>query len=892
MVDYQNFRDFFAAATRSEEHPEGFLCLDYQRELAESADCCDRLIRIPTGFGKTLGVLAAWAWNRICRDDDRWPRRLVWCLPMRVLVEQTEREARKALELLGLSWEGGADHDGKVGVHLLMGGADAGEWHLYPEHCAILIGTQDMLLSRALNRGYGSARARWPMEFGLLNQDCLWVMDEVQLMDVGLATSAQLQAFRNEDARKLLRPCFTWWMSATLQRGWLQKSPDTQALAAALPASQIPAEARHGHLWDDVRKTVEVKPVKDAKAMARLVADEHVASGRGAAGPTLVVVNTVERAVTIADALDRDRQLEGTDIRLVHSRFRPAERKSWADDFLKREACGPATDRIIVATQVVEAGVDFSATVLVTELAPWASLVQRFGRCARWGGAARVVVVDLVPADDKTAAPYMKAELDAARTALSRLADVSPASLETFEEKSSELLPALYPYEPLHLLLRHELDELFDTTPDLSGADVDISRFIRSGDERDLSVFWVEVPDKEDPAPDIQPSRDGLCAVPFLKARDWLCGTETATTKAPRLKPGMRAWVWDWLEGSWRRAERRDLYPGQTVLVAARCGGYVVNRGWQPESKDPVPHVGPVIPMAAEAADSRQDAEAPSASGWQTIAVHGRETGAEAREIAERLAPDHAGLLDLAGRWHDAGKAHPAFAGSIIGSARPGRPDLAKAPREAWLPVSKLYPMPDGTRRPGFRHELASTLALFGVLQRHAPDHAALLGPWRELLERAGLGPESHTAPASPPTVLEQEILPLDPPQLNLLAYLVCAHHGKVRLTWHACPADQQAMDEVPRIRGLREGDELPALVLATGGNGLAELPATRLDLAPAAAGLSPRTGPSWTERVLGLLDEHGPFGLAFLEALLRAADQRASGRDVPDELLGQEEKP
>ena len=48
-------------------------------------------------------------------------------------------------------------------VHVAMGGEDAGEWFLYPERPAIIIGTQDMLLSRALNRGYASARAggRW-----------------------------------------------------------------------------------------------------------------------------------------------------------------------------------------------------------------------------------------------------------------------------------------------------------------------------------------------------------------------------------------------------------------------------------------------------------------------------------------------------------------------------------------------------------------------------------------------------------------------------------------------------------------------------------------------------------------------------------------------------------
>ena len=97
-----------------------------------------------------------------------------------------------------------------------------------------------MLLSRALNRGYASARARWPMEFGLLNHDALWVMDEVQLMDVGLATSAQLQAFREEDREKGLRPCHTWWMSATLQPEWL-RSVDTAPLSC-----ELGSRAMHG----------------------------------------------------------------------------------------------------------------------------------------------------------------------------------------------------------------------------------------------------------------------------------------------------------------------------------------------------------------------------------------------------------------------------------------------------------------------------------------------------------------------------------------------------------------------------------------------------------------------------------------------------------------------
>src|SRR5690606_13781202 len=117
----------------------------WQQDLASSAMCRSRVIRIPTGLGKTEGVLAAWLYHRIIKQDDTWPRRLIWCLPMRVLVEQTADVARTSVSKL--------PDDRRVAVHLAMGGQDDTEWYLLPEKPAIIIGTQDMLLSRAVNRG-------------------------------------------------------------------------------------------------------------------------------------------------------------------------------------------------------------------------------------------------------------------------------------------------------------------------------------------------------------------------------------------------------------------------------------------------------------------------------------------------------------------------------------------------------------------------------------------------------------------------------------------------------------------------------------------------------------------------------------------------------------------
>lgn len=861
----------------------------WQRDLGAETTCVDRLLRIPTGFGKTLGVLCAWLHHRVEREDDTWPRRLVWCLPMRVLVEQTESEVCAALRRANRLWDGRGPHEGKVGVHLLMGGADSGKWHLQPEHCAVLIGTQDMLLSRALNRGYGAYRPRWPLEFGLLNQDCLWVLDEVQLMDVGLATSGQLQAFRSERRRspQLLRAGRSWWMSATLQRSWLQKSPETAEMAVTLPQGTILPEQRRGRLWDDVNKPVKLAPVKDSAAVAKLVAEAHLAAGAELQGPTVVVVNTVDAAVEIHKSLRKDKRLAGVDLRLVHSRFRPQERAAWRTVFLNRDACAPGTNRVIVATQVIEAGVDISAGALITELAPWPSLVQRFGRAARWGGAAEVIVADRSPKDDKASAPYEKAQLDAAREALVHLDDVSPLALERFEEGHSELVSALYPYAPKHLLLPHELEDLFDTTPDLSGADIDISRFIRTGEERDLQVFWQDIATDQDPVPNLRATREALCSVPFLKARDWLCGKETASAKKPRLKHGVRAWVWDWLDGNWRRVERKDLYPGQTVLVDASCGGYEVSIGWNPDSTSPVAPVQPALPTHEEMADATQDDEHLSAaSAWQTIAVHGGQVGEEAAALASKLCPGLQSLLNLAGRWHDLGKAHEVFQNSIRPDGKPDRRDFAKAPASAWLPSKKLYPDANGERRAGFRHELASTLGLFAVLIRHAPEHPALLGPWKEMFDAMGAERSELTSARPEPNALEREILELSQPEFDLLAYLVCSHHGKVRTAWHASPADQAAADSVVRIRGVREGDALPPVFLATENGDFVLLPERTLTLAPASIGLSTVTGRSWTERVLDLLKHHSVFQLAYLEALLRVADQRASAQLVQDPLL------
>lgn len=895
------YRRWFGLVTgHGQPHP-------WQESLAALTECTDRLIRIPTGMGKTEGVLAAWAWHRLVRQDPSWPRRLVWCLPMRVLVEQTMVTARRMIERIR---ENGFVDQKELGIHLLMGGVDVEEWHLHPECPAILIGTQDMLLSRALNRGYAAGRARWPLEYGLLNHDSLWVMDEVQLMDVGLATSVQLQAFRLEDEARALRPSRSWWMSATLQSDWFETN-DSKSWLPQLRASTLrvrPSE-RIGPLWQ-VRKplTLETIPAKsDAKAeeLARMVLDVHQRSEpMGTGRITVVIVNRVETALALKRSVDGFfGATEGApEVHLVHSRFRGLERQGWPSEFLSREACeDPAADRIIIATQVVEAGVDISASALVTELAPWPSLVQRFGRAARYGGEAEVVVVDR-KVTAKDALPYEEQDLAAAREALGLLEDVGLQPLEeleaALERERPTLLEALYPYEPPHLLTRRECEELFDTTPDLSGADLDISRFIRSGEERDLFVCWVP----EEPGPEVQPLRDGLCPVPVYAAKRWLF-------RGSSLKDGCAAWVWDYMDGKWRRLRVTDCYPGQVILVDVAWGGYDTERGFTGERPGrravPIPTEGGFRSKSSTAyADQAQGRDDLSRQSWKTIATHGREAGEIVLTLAHELElpPELAQLLDLGARLHDWGKAHPVFDTSIRDDGtdlRPARTDLAKAPDGAWAPLSQLYSLDEEHgRRRGFRHELASALALFELLRRIDSEHDALLGSLHPLIEAGVVEPvpPEEEVPRSP---LTDEVAALDRRAFDLLCYLIVSHHGKVRGGWQGTPHDQSFPSESEKfigtgqpLHGVREGDTIPPTPLAAFDGSVVTVPAVTLHLDPAHLGLSGRYGPSWSERVHGLLREYGPFTLAYLEALLRVADVRASRLETPDPLLAHEGVP
>jgi CRISPR-associated endonuclease/helicase Cas3 len=287
---------------------------------------------------------------------------------------------------------------------------------------------------------------------------------------------------------------------------------------------------------------------------------------------TLVVFNTVDHAIAVFDALQKKARMPSIDLVLLHSRFRPADR-----DAALTRALAPQFDGIVVSTQVIEAGVDVSAPLLFTGLAPWPSLVQRAGRCNRTGEYRDAVVTWFDHATEDAAPPYETEELTVARAGLLKLDTFNPEAIECAAVVSHRA-----PFT--HVLRRRDVLDLFDTTPDLGGVDLDISRFIRDGDERDVHVFWRAFA-REPEATEPRPSRDELCAIPFLALRAW---TDS----------GRHAWRWDPLDGTWVAAKRDQIVPGSVLMLQADEGGYTSARGWDARSRTPVVVVSPSAPRA------------------------------------------------------------------------------------------------------------------------------------------------------------------------------------------------------------------------------------------------------------------------------------------------------
>lgn len=907
----ESFTSFFRAATAAAFTP-------YRWQLQVATDGLPDVLAVPTGLGKTE-VALAWAW-RLLVDKQPEPRHLVVCLPMRSLVTQTVQRLKVYFETLRAKMP-----EVEVGVHQLMGGSIDDEWVGQPDKPWVLVGTQDQLLSRALNRGYAMSRFEWPVHFGLLNNDCRWLIDEVQLMGPGLWTTAQLDWMRRERFRSLM-PCLTTWMSATVGTAFLSTTdrsreglgePSSEQvtfetkLQASLDAdtglSWWRAAKRPVEWWKPDKLSKGTKPASSPEgavspeAIARAVEKEHRPRTL-----SLVICNTVDMARGVFRALSVTHKV------LLTSRFRREDRSSHEQRLLQfdadRRAATLSEDDpglFCVSTQVIEAGVDISAHRLWSELAPWPSMLQRLGRLNRKGDdqEARAWVWEVPKGSGQGKAdrigPYESVDIDRAKVLLDAFAPVSQtqsfaeAITKLNQQREKDVRAAMQP-KPSPLPRALDVYGLFSTERDVHGGFTDISAFVRGTDpDVDVTVFWRDWSGANPPRGD---DLDG----PLLEPEKEACPVSFKRVQEKLKKDKDKAWLWDDEADRWERVSHSDIRPGMLVMLKRDVGGYDATYGWTGDKSNVLADV----PRAGRGATLRDDAGT-EVGYWSKLEDHLKDARAEAEKLCAVLSLTgnaRKAVVEASG-LHDLGKVHPQWQAAL--PDRTGIPDalLAKSPRvvaadvvgdpsavraeltrfrpsahalpyEArrrsgedvvrvrWAIDDKLNESElkslratSGVRwaghiqfRPGLRHEVASALAM-----------------WRRYSD----GRANYPA---------------------LAVYLAATHHGKARTVLRSTTGNG---DDVFGVRST------PSTLVI----GNDQWP---LDFSIAKDGAEGRwegsefvlSGHGWTGLVADLLGpwrpeeksdvgvvpqgeprQLGPFALAYLEALVRIADWRASAQ-------------
>ncbi len=378
----QDFSDYFQAV-------HGYPPYPWQVRLTETVIKTGKwptVIDLPTGSGKTA-VLDT-AIFALALQPEVFPRRVVFVIDRRIIVDQVHARAAaigtKIAEgshpVLTAMRESLALHCGDtedaLGVVALRGGGTISrEWAERPDQPWVMVSTVDQFGSRLLFRGYGVTPGMRPIHAGLTGNDCLVILDEVHLSRPFRDT---LQAVSELGRGSLPQRFQVVQMSATPDDmsgsfRLLDEDLETSStLRTRLRASKT------GRLVELASGTPEVAI---PKGVARLI-NKELPSAVKTVG---VVVNRVLTARKTYEAL----QEKGVNAHLLTGRMRPLDRT----DLLEKVIGSVSADRteqaeeltVLVATQAIEVGADFSFDALITECAPIDSLKQRFGRLDRRG---------------------------------------------------------------------------------------------------------------------------------------------------------------------------------------------------------------------------------------------------------------------------------------------------------------------------------------------------------------------------------------------------------------------------------------------------------------------------------------------------------------------------
>ncbi|MCY4509661.1 MAG: type I-U CRISPR-associated helicase/endonuclease Cas3 [Acidobacteria bacterium] len=553
MSGFPTLDEFFKACWDADPYP-------WQRELAKQVQktgSWPALLDLPTGSGKTAAIdiaLYTLAHRAVTGQARRSARRIFLVADRRALVDQAWKRAQHlldqvnthgALQPIRKALASLSDEPARA-VRLRGACPTDRPWYNAADQVLIVASTVDQIGSRVLMRGYGTSPRTRPIEAGLAACDSLWLIDEAHLARPLLDTLATLREL--EPVRHLGNGFKTVLMSATPQT--------TRTNGYTVTVKE--ADRRHKELGRRLRA---------ARTVSWSEGDPAALAANCTETCLLMVANTVATARAWYRKIDRSgTKRPSTEKRfLITGRMRPIERAALVEEIDERlEQRLPMT---VVATQCVEAGLDWDFDALISECASWDALTQRVGRVNRRGrctqATCRIVEARRVSqrnADGERDEPACPVYGRHERAVAEWLQDVgsaewTPESIPRFNDDrvlNPEHAPLLLP----------EYLTLWSQTR-ASGPAYNVAAFLHGRDAaHDVSIIWRDI--REDDTHEtrarlienLPPSSLEAVRIPIGRARRWL-GARKATRVGPRTEQ---------IDGT-------EIKPDDTIVVPESYGG-------------------------------------------------------------------------------------------------------------------------------------------------------------------------------------------------------------------------------------------------------------------------------------------------------------------------------
>jgi CRISPR-associated endonuclease/helicase Cas3 len=472
-VHEEDYRQFFRKLTSHSPH-------NYQLEVAEFLfQGKNVLLRAPTGAGKTWAVLAPF----FCEEWTARPTRLIYALPLRTLANGIYREACRAAKTLGKPLEpvmNGRREVVSPFVTLQTGEQPDDEFF---DRGRIIVTTYDQALSGVLCGPYGLSDRLHNVNAAAI-AGALVVFDEFHLMPPEKAFLTGVAALRLFKGL-----CQSVWITATAT------APLEQMLHSVLDAVPVPDGE------DAMRQMIDSLP-SVTSVRRTLVAEPQPLSAeavvRNHQRRSIAIVNTVGRAQDLFLELQK-LLTERPDVKpiLLHSRFFKQDRTRLEARLQKLFGKQSSENAILVATQVIEAGIDISCEHLHTELCPMNSLAQRAGRCARFENETGTVHVYQLPDAPRAWLPYGEPggeddALTATRKLLSEKTEhkLDPAIVADWVQQVHGLADERATREGFRPRTRKVIDAIYENTIQRNPAG--IAHLIRGNDSESIRVIVAD----------------------------------------------------------------------------------------------------------------------------------------------------------------------------------------------------------------------------------------------------------------------------------------------------------------------------------------------------------------------------------------------------------------